>query len=168
VWSGRRHVMMGASQIDRFGNQNIAFIGDPRRPKAQLLGMRGAPGNTINHPTSYFIANHSVRSFVSKVDAVSGVGYDRAAALGASAARYHQIRRVISNKGVFDFETPDHAMRLRSVHPGVDVKDIVAATGFPLMIADPVKETRAPTPEELRLLREAIDPTGLGKKELGS
>jgi acyl CoA:acetate/3-ketoacid CoA transferase beta subunit len=166
VWSGRRHVMMGASQIDRFGNQNIAFIGDPRRPKAQLLGMRGAPGNTINHPTSYWIANHSHRSFVAKVDAVSGVGYDRAAALPAPVARYHRIHRVISNKGVFDFETPAHTMRLRSVHPGVDVKDVIAATGFTLVIADSVEETRAPTPEELRLLREVIDPTGLGKKEL--
>jgi acyl CoA:acetate/3-ketoacid CoA transferase beta subunit len=168
VWSGRRHVMMGASQIDRFGNQNIAFIGDPRRPKAQLLGMRGAPGNTINHPTSYWVPSHTVRSFVAKVDAVSGVGYDRAAQLGQRGSRYHHLRRVISNKAVFDFETPDHAMRLRSVHPGVAVKDVVAATGFPLVIADEVEETRAPTTDELRLLREVIDPTGLGKKELGA
>jgi acyl CoA:acetate/3-ketoacid CoA transferase beta subunit len=51
LWAGRRHVMMGATQIDRFGNQNIACIGDFERPRAQLLGMRGAPGNTINHPT---------------------------------------------------------------------------------------------------------------------
>ncbi len=166
VWSGRRHVMMGASQIDRFGNQNIAFIGDARRPKAQLLGMRGAPGNTINHRTSYFIPSHTTRSFAAKVDAVSGVGYDRAAALGPKGSRFHHLRRVISNKGVFDFETPDHAMRLRSVHPGVTVKDIVAATGFTLVIADQVEETRAPTAEEQRLLREVIDPTGLGKKEL--
>jgi acyl CoA:acetate/3-ketoacid CoA transferase beta subunit len=166
VWSGRRHVMMGASQIDRFGNQNIAFIGDPRRPKAQLLGMRGAPGNTINHPTSYFIASHSARSFVAKVDAVSGVGYDRAALLGPRAARHHQIRRVISNKGVFDFETRDHSMRLRSVHPGVEVKDVIAATGFELVIAEPLAKTREPNAEELRLLRDVIDPTGLGKREL--
>ena len=168
VWSGRRHVMMGASQIDRFGNQNIAFIGDPRRPKAQLLGMRGAPGNTINHATSYFIPSHSTRSFVVKVDAVSGVGYDRAAALGPVGSRHHHLRRVISNKGVFDFDTPDHAMRLRSVHPGVTVKDVLAATGFALVVPDRPEETRAPTPEELRLIREVIDPTGLGKKELGA
>jgi acyl CoA:acetate/3-ketoacid CoA transferase beta subunit len=168
VWSGRRHVMMGASQIDRFGNQNIAFIGsDPKKPKAQLLGMRGAPGNTINHKTSYWIPAHSVRSFVAKVDAVSGVGYDRAAALGPGA-RHHDLRRVISNKGVFDFETPNHAMRLRSVHPGVDVKDVIAMTGFELVIPDKIEVTRAPTAEELRLLREVIDPTGLGKKELGT
>ena len=52
VWSGRRHVMMGATQVDRFGNQNIACIGPWERPKAQLLGVRGAPGNTpveVNH-----------------------------------------------------------------------------------------------------------------------
>lgn len=168
VWSGRRHVMMGASQIDRFGNQNIAFIGDPKRPKAQLLGMRGAPGNTINHPTSYWIPSHSVRTFVAKVDAVSGVGYDRAASLGDRGRRFHHLRRVISNKGVFDFETPDHSMRLRSVHPGVDVKDVIAATGFPLVIGHTIEETPAPTAEQLRLLREVIDPTGLGKKELGT
>jgi hypothetical protein len=67
---------------------------------------------------------------------------------------------------VFDFETSDHAMRLRSLHPGVTVDDVVAATGFALVIPDHVEETRAPTAEELRLLREVIDPSGLGKKEL--
>src|SRR5258708_774115 len=57
LWSGRRHVMMGASQIDRYGNQNIASIGPWERPKVQLLGVRGAPGNTANHATSYWIPN---------------------------------------------------------------------------------------------------------------
>lgn len=166
VWSGRRHVMMGATQIDRYGNQNIACIGPFERPKAQLLGMRGAPGNTINHPTSYWIPAHSTRSFVARVDVVSGVGYDRAAALGEGSARFHAIRRVISNKGVFDFETADHAMRLRSVHPGVSVEDVVKSTGFPLVIPERVEETRAPTEEELRLIREAIDPKGLSDKEV--
>ena len=53
--AGRRHVMMGASQLDQFGNQNISCIGDWARPKAQLLGVRGAPGNTVNHPVSYWL-----------------------------------------------------------------------------------------------------------------
>jgi acyl CoA:acetate/3-ketoacid CoA transferase beta subunit len=166
VWAGRRHVIMGASQIDRFGNQNIASIGDPKRPKAQLLGMRGAPGNTINHATSYFVPNHSARSFVEKVDVVSGIGYDRAAALGARAARFHSIRRVVSNLGVFDFETPDRSMRLASVHPGVEAADVALATGFALVVPSNVPETRAPTDEELWLLRERIDPRGLGQKEI--
>jgi acyl CoA:acetate/3-ketoacid CoA transferase beta subunit len=166
VWSGRRHVMMGASQIDAFGNQNIAAIGDPTRPRAQLVGMRGAPGNTIHHATSYFIPDHSPRTFVARVDVVSGVGSDRARTLG-SAGRFHALRRVVSNLGVFDFATRDGRMRLASRHPGVSVEQIAAATGFRLAIpADEVPETRAPTDEELRWIREVIDPHGLGRKEL--
>jgi acyl CoA:acetate/3-ketoacid CoA transferase beta subunit len=166
VWSGRRHVMMGATQIDRYGNQNIACIGPWERPKAQLLGVRGAPGNTVNHPTSYWIPNHSTRSFVATVDCVSGVGYDRAAAAGPSATRFHEIRRVVSNLGVFDFETADHAMRIRSLHPGVDVEQVVAATGFELLIPEAVPESRLPTDDELRLIREVIDPSALRKAEV--
>jgi acyl CoA:acetate/3-ketoacid CoA transferase beta subunit len=165
VWSGRRHVMMGASQIDRHGNQNFAFVGDWERPKAQLLGFRGAPGNTIQNTTSYWIPGHSARVFVPQVDVVTGVGYDRAAALGPGG-RYHRLRHVVTDLGVLDFETPDHRMRLRSVHPGVTVDEIVAATGFELVVPDDVPETRAPEPDELALIREVIDPHGLRDQEV--
>jgi acyl CoA:acetate/3-ketoacid CoA transferase beta subunit len=168
VWSGRRHVMMGASQIDRYGNQNIAFVGGWERPKVQLLGFRGAPGNTINHATSYWVPNHSPRVFVERVDVVTGIGYDRAAKLGAKAARFHRIPCVVSNLCVFDFETNDHTMRVRSVHPGVTVEDVVAATGFELSIPDDVPESRLPTPEELRLIREVIDPTDARSREVAA
>lgn len=166
VWSGRRHVMMGATQIDRYGNQNIACIGDWHQPKAQLLGFRGAPGNTINHTTSYWVPNHNPRSFVAKVDVVSGVGYDRAAELGPVAARFHEIRRVVSNLGVFDFETDDHRMRIRSVHPGVTVAEVQEATAFELVVPDDVPESRLPTLDELQLIREVIDPKGLRHTEV--
>ena len=168
VWSGRRHIMMMASQIDRDGNQNISAIGDHARPKVQLVGVRGAPGNSVNHPTSYWVPDHSVRSFVAQVDVVSGVGYARAAAAGAGATRYHDVRRVVSNLGVFDFETPDHTMRLASRHTGVSVEDIVGATGFSLTIPDDVPETRLPTPEELDLLRTVLDPTSLRDRDVKS
>jgi acyl CoA:acetate/3-ketoacid CoA transferase beta subunit len=164
LWAGKRHVLMGATQIDRFGNQNIACIGDPKQPRAQLLGMRGAPGNTINHPTSYWVPNHGPKSFVAKVDVVSGVGYDRAAKLGPRSARFHEIRRVVSNLGVFDFASQGHAMRLVSLHPGVTLEEVVEKTDFPLVIEEPAA-TRAPTPEELRLLRERLDPAGLAARE---
>jgi acyl CoA:acetate/3-ketoacid CoA transferase beta subunit len=160
VWWGKRHVMMGASQIDRFGNQNIAYLGDAARPKVQLLGMRGAPGNTINHTTSYWVPKHSKRVFVPKVDAVSGIGYDRAAELGAGG-RFHEIRRVVSNLGVFDFDTPSRTMRLASIHPGVSVEEVVDQTGFDLVIPEAVPTTREPTAHELELLRNVIDPTGI-------
>jgi acyl CoA:acetate/3-ketoacid CoA transferase beta subunit len=166
TWSGRRHVMMGATQIDRFGNQNIASIGPIDAPKVQLLGFRGAPGNTINDPTSYWVPNHSPKVFVEHVDVVTGIGYDRAAELGAEAARFHRIPRVVSNLGVFDFETPSHAMRLRSVHPGVTVDEVVAATGFDLDVPDEVPESREPTAEELLFIRDVLDPNDLRSKEV--
>jgi acyl CoA:acetate/3-ketoacid CoA transferase beta subunit len=165
VWSGRRHVMMGATQVDRFGNQNLAAIGDYARPKVQLLGYRGAPGNTINDPTSYWVPNHGPKVFVPAVDTVTGIGWDRAAALGP-AGRFVEIRRVVSNLGVFDFETPDRSMRLRSVHPGVSVDDVMAATGFPLVVPDEVPTSRLPTAEELKLIREVIDPDGDREREV--
>ncbi|WP_327248706.1 CoA-transferase subunit beta [Streptomyces sp. NBC_01320] len=164
--TGRRHVMMGATQIDRHGNQNISCIGDWAAPKRQLLGVRGAPLNTLNNPTSYWIPRHSARVFVERVDMVCGVGYDRAAAAGPAATRYHRIPDVISNLGVFDFETPDRTMRLRSLHPGVTAEEVVEATGFALTIPDEVPYTREPTAAELRLIREVIDPKGVREREV--
>ncbi|MBZ4018396.1 CoA-transferase subunit beta [Streptomyces purpurogeneiscleroticus] len=166
VASGRRHVMMGASQIDRYGNQNISCIGDWEQPKRQLLGVRGAPINTLNNPTSYWVPRHSTRVFVEKVDMVSGVGYDRAAAAGPSATRYHRIPEVISDLGVFDFETPDRTMRLRSLHPGVTVGQVREATGFALTVPADVPYTREPTADELRLIRDVLDPKGLREREV--
>jgi acyl CoA:acetate/3-ketoacid CoA transferase beta subunit len=77
-----------------------------------------------------------------------------------------EVRRVVSNLAVLDFETPDHRMRLRSVHPGVTVADVVAATGFDLVVPDEVPESRLPTEEELRLIREVIDPDGTREREV--
>ncbi|AVV43209.1 CoA-transferase [Streptomyces sp. P3] len=161
VTGGRRHVMMGASQIDRYGNQNISCVGDWAKPVRQLLGVRGAPVNTLNNPTSYWIPRHSRRVFVAKVDMVCGVGYDRAA-----GARHHRIPRVVSDLGVFDFATPDRSMRLASLHPGVSVEQVREATGFELAAPDEVPYTREPTTAELRLIREVIDPEGARGREV--
>jgi acyl CoA:acetate/3-ketoacid CoA transferase beta subunit len=166
VWSGRRHVMMGGSQLDPHGNHNFAAIGDMKRPKAQLLGFRGAPGNTVNNVTSYWIPNHGPRVFVEKVDVVTGVGYDRADAAGSAATRHHSLRHVVTNLCVLDFDSVTHRMRLRSLHPGVTVDDVVAATGFTLVLPDDVPESRLPTEEELRLIRDVLDPKGTREKEV--
>ncbi|MEU0024009.1 CoA-transferase [Streptomyces sp. NPDC006335] len=162
VTGGRRHVMMGASQLDRYGNQNISCIGDWARPRRQLLGVRGAPVNTLNNPTSYWVPRHSRRVFVEKVDMVCGVGYDRAA-----GARFHRIPRVVSDLGVLDFDTPDRSMRLASLHPGVTVDQVREATGFDLVVPDEVPYTREPTDRELELIREVIDPQDTRSREVG-
>jgi acyl CoA:acetate/3-ketoacid CoA transferase beta subunit len=167
VWRGRRHVMMMPSQIDRHGNSNISSIGpDYHRPAVQLLGVRGAPGNTVNHPTSYWLPRHTSRSFVPRVDMVSGVGYDSAAAAGPAAERFHDLRRVVSNLAVLDFGGPGHAMRIVSLHPGVERAEVEAATGFELAGEQLPPTTRTPSDEELGLIREVIDPRRLRSREV--
>ncbi|MEV6345413.1 CoA-transferase [Actinoplanes sp. NPDC051851] len=146
VAAGRRHVMMGASQLDRYGNQNISCVGDWARPHRQLLGVRGAPGNTVNHATSYWVPKHTPRVFVEHVDMVCGVGYDR------PAGPFHELRVVVTDLAVLDFATPDHRMRLRSVHPGVTVDEVRAATGFDLTVPARVPVTREPSAAELALI----------------
>jgi acyl CoA:acetate/3-ketoacid CoA transferase beta subunit len=165
VWHGARHVMMVPSQVDAHGGANISAIGDYRRPKVQLLGVRGAPGNTVSHPTSYWVPKHSPRVFVPKVDMAAGVGNDRAAAAGPAAQRYHDLRRVVTNLAVLDF-APTGELRLASVHPEVAVDEVREATGFPLVVDADVPTTRLPTHDELRLIREALDPKGLRDREV--
>ena len=164
---GKRHVMMGATQIDRHGNQNISAIGDFAQPKRQLLGSRGAPGNTVNNRTSYWVPRHSPRVFVEAVDIVSGVGPSRAAAAGA--ARFNDIHRVVSNLGVLDVNGPERTLRLLSVHPGVSVDQVREASGCEIHVdgadAD-VPVSRVPTTEELLVIREVLDPKGLRFKEV--
>jgi len=166
AWAGKRHVMMGPAQIDQYGNANISAIGDLARPTRQLLGLRGAPGNTVHHRTSYWVPRHTTRTFVPRVDIVAGVGYDSAAAAGPAATRFHDLRRVVTNLAVLDFATPDHSMRLASVHPGITVDDVVAHTGFELVIDGQVPQTPVPTAAQLQLIRDVIDPGGLRHREV--
>ncbi len=82
------------------------------------------------------------------------------------ASRFHDIRRVVTNLATMDFDTPDHRMRLRSVHPGVTVDEVVEATGFELVIDDRLEESRSPTDDELRLIREVLDPNDTRSAEV--
>ncbi len=164
VWSGKRHVVMGASQMDQYGNQNFAAIGPYRKPKAQLLGLRGAPGNLINHPTTYWIPNQA-RTFSNTVDVVSAPGYDRIAQLPEASRKHFEIRRVVTNLAAYDFDTEDRRMRVRSLHPGVSLEQAQEASPFELAVTGDLSESRLPTDEELRLIREVFDPDGVRKGE---
>jgi len=162
VAAGTRHVVMGANQLDRYGNQNISHFGPYEKPTRMMFGPRGGPGNTINHRTSYWVPKHSARVFAESVDFVSGVGWDRADGV---SSRFLDVYRVVSNLAVLDFGGPSHAMRLVSVHPGVTVDEVQAATSFELAIDGEVPTTRLPTDDELALLNE-IDPKNFRGKEV--
>jgi glutaconate CoA-transferase subunit B len=159
LWSGRRHAMTMPTQIDRHGNSNISLIGDPAKPKVQLLGARGIPGNTINHTCSFFVPNHNPRCFVERVDMASGVGYDDARWGEGVRRDFMELRLVVSNLAVMDFNGPGKTMRIVSTHPGVTVDQVREQTGFELHADTDVGETPGPTAEQLELLQE-LDPHG--------
>ena len=162
---GRRHVVMGANQIDRYGNQNLSAFGPLQHPSRQMFGVRGAPGNTINHATSYWVGNHSKRVFCDAVDIVSGIGWDKVDT-GNPAFRFTNVYRVVSNLGVFDFGGPGHTMRAVSLHPGVDPDEVASNTSFEVHDLDTAERTRLATVDELALIRERIDPKALRDKEV--
>jgi acyl CoA:acetate/3-ketoacid CoA transferase beta subunit len=162
---GRRHVVMGANQIDQYGNQNLSAFGPLQHPTRQMFGVRGAPGNTINHATSYWVGNHSKRVFCDSVDIVSGIGWDRVDP-DNPAFRFTDVHRVVSNLGVFDFGGPGHTMRAVSLHPGVEPDQVAANTSFEVHGLNEAKYSRLATGDELSLIREHIDPKALRDNEV--
>lgn len=148
------------AQVDACGNfNNIAFGKDYHRPRMRLPGTGGMPDVTpySNHVYLY-VPRHSRVTFVEKLDFISGLGHS------PERKRGRGPNYLITDLGQFDWA--NGRMRLTSVHPGTSVERIQAKTGFKLEIAPDVHETPAPTDEEIRLLREAIDPLGVRKLEM--
>ena len=167
VWSGRRHLMMMATQIDRTGNQNISAIGDWARPKAQLVGVRGAPGNTVNHPTSYWVPDHSTRSFVEQVDVVCGVGY---AAGGGGRAGGHPVPRDPAGSsptsGSSTSRRPTGPCACARCTPGSPSTRWSRPPGSSWWSPTTSPTPGCPTAEELELIREVLDPRGSRDREM--
>ena len=169
VWGGKRHAMVGPVQVDRFGQGNISMVGsDYARPKSMMLGVRGFPGNSINHANSFFVPNHSTKVFVpGEVDAVGSVGYNPARlAKGWTLEETTDIRFIFTNLCVMDFGGPSHQVRLVSLHPGVTAAQVKEATGFPIHVPESVGVTPDPTPEQLALLAQ-LDPHNLRATAMG-
>lgn len=161
VWTGRRHAMVTPTQIDRFGQINLSRLGGTHaRPKTQMLGVRGFPGNTIYHPNSFFFPAHTPRVFVAgEVDMVSGAGYNPTKRVAGGNYAGVDLRVIVTNLCVMDFAGPDNAVRVVSLHPGVSFDEVQEATGFALI--DAVEgETPAPTAEQLEVIA-SLDPHGV-------
>lgn len=162
VWSGKRHAMVGPTQIDRFGQANISMIGkDYDKPRTMMLGVRGFPGNSISHANSFFVPNHSTKVFVDgEVDMVASVGYNPARLARGWSLDDIDVRMVFTNLAVMDFGGPERQLQVVSLHPGVTAEQVQEATGFALHIPADVQETAAPTEAQLALLAR-LDPHNL-------
>ena len=166
VWGGKRHALVGPTQIDRFGQANISCIGDYAKPKAQMLGVRGFPGNSISHANSFCVPSHNRRVFVEgEVDMVASVGYNPARLARGWALDDIDIRLIITDLCVLDFQGPQRQMRIRSLHPGVTAAQVQDNTGFELHVPHDCPTTAAPTVEQLQLIQR-LDPHNLRALQL--
>jgi glutaconate CoA-transferase subunit B len=159
VWSGRRHAMLGPTQIDRFGQSNTSALGGTyQQPKVMMLGARGFPGNSISHPNSFFVPGHNKRVFVEgECDFVSSIGYNPERLPRGHSLEDIDIRLVVTDLCVMDFGGTDHQMRLVSLHPGISAEQVCDNTGFELEIGGDVPVTAAPTDAQLAIIA-TLDP----------
>jgi glutaconate CoA-transferase subunit B len=152
---------LGAAQIDRFGNLNTTVIGDYRHPKVRLPGSGGACEIAIHARKVYVIMPLSKRGFVEKLDFTTSPGHlsgtpgERQAAGMPGAGP----QLVITDKAVF--ETREGEITLTSIHPGYELEAITQEVSWPLKIASDLQATPVPGKEELRLIREELDPQGI-------
>lgn len=159
VWSGKRHAMVTPVQVDRYAQGNIAALGgDFKKPKVQLLGVRGFPGNSLCHKNSMFIPSHTKRTFIEgEVDVVASIGFNEKRWPEGTTITKPDIGIVVTNLCVMDFNGPNNAARVISLHPGVTFEEVQAETGFPLIAIDNMPTTKAPTEEQLEIINK-LDP----------
>lgn len=155
---------LGAAQIDRFGNINTTVIGDYARPKTRLPGSGGACEIAINARQVFVIMRQSARSFVETIDFRTSPGNLGGAETAARIRREQGwLGRgpsvVVTDLGIYHFDETGE-MRLDSLHPGATLDEVRATMGWAPKIAPDLATTPPPTDEELRLIREELDPEG--------
>ncbi len=154
---------LGAAQIDRFGNINTTVIGDYHHPRTRLPGSGGACEIAINARQVFVILRQSTRSFVDRIDFRTSPG-NLGGTADAAALRREQgwmgsgPSVVVTDLGIYHFEA-DGVMRLDSLHPGATVEAVRASVGWELAVAPDLVTTPVPTADELRVIRDELDPT---------
>jgi glutaconate CoA-transferase subunit B len=154
--------LLGGAQIDRFGNLNTTVIGDYKKPKTRLPGSGGACEIAINAQRTFMIMRLKRRAFVEKLDFLTSPGHltggDSRARLGLPGGGPELM---ITDKAILNFDNPEREMQLSDLYPGVTLEDVQAEVGWPLRLAATIGKTAPPTTEEIRLIRDEVDPQGM-------
>jgi glutaconate CoA-transferase subunit B len=167
VWSGQRHALVGPSQVDRFGQANISALGGSyEKPKVQMLGVRGFPGNSISHANSFFVPSHNKRAFIDgECDVVSSIGYNPSRLPKGYKLSDIDIRRAITDLCVMDWGGENFQPRVVSLHPGVSFDEVQDNTGFELVMSENCQETAHPTLQQLEIIAR-LDPANIRARQL--
>jgi glutaconate CoA-transferase subunit B len=160
--TGRRVVgILGAAQIDPYGNLNSTVIGDYDAPRVRFSGSGGAADVASFVSRTIIFMQHEKRKFVPEVDYLTSPGWlsggDARRQAGLSEGGPHLV---ITNMAIMGFDAADHRMFLKAIYPGVHVSDIIQNTGFDIDVSR-VESTPPPSEKELRILRHICDPQKL-------
>ena len=154
--------MLGAAEIDRFGNMNSTVIGDYLHPAVRLPGSGGANDIASMAARVIIIARHSKRRFPESLSYLTSPGFlTGRKARQASPLPGRGPISLITDLGTFGFDEASGELVVETLHAGVEHDEVIDATGFPLAVPSDVPETRPPTVEELAALRTRIDPDGV-------
>jgi glutaconate CoA-transferase subunit B len=146
-------------QIDRWGSVNVSLIGTPEHPRHRFHGIAVADAMVLVQQVCLYVTEHDPRVFPTELMYQTGTGHvDRDRWRTTVRAPGRGPTSVITPLCVIDFETPERTARVRSLHPGVTADEVRAATGFDIAVDDDVAESLPPSDEELRVLREVVDP----------
>jgi len=154
--------LLGGAQIDKHGNLNSTVIGDYAKPKTRLPGSGGACEIATNAQRTFMIMRLKRRAFVEKLDFVTSPGHlmggDSRSRLGLPGGG---PEIVITDMAILNFDNAEREMELSALYPGVTEKNVQEEVGWPLRLAPKIEEVSAPSTEELRLIREELDPSGM-------
>ncbi len=149
---------LGGLETDQFGNLNTTLVGDPRGQFRHMVGSGGANDIASSARRTIIIIRHEARKLRKAVSFVTSPGYISGGDSRERAGLPGGPSRVITDKAIFGFDPQTKQMVLLSVHPGIRQEDVLAAMEFTPLVPARVPETEPPTPEQLRLIREVIDP----------
>ncbi len=156
------YAFLGGAQIDKFGNINSTVVGDYAKPKVRFPGSGGANDFASFCWRTMIMTVHTKARFVEKCDFVTSPGYlTGAGAREAAGLPQGGPYKIITDLAVMGFDEKTQAMKVESLHPGVELDKVRAETGFELLVAKDLGRTEPPTDEELKILREEVDPLRL-------
>jgi acyl CoA:acetate/3-ketoacid CoA transferase beta subunit len=152
---------LGGLEIDAYGNLNTTLLGDPKGRFRHFTGSGGANDIASCARRTIIIIRHEARKLNEAVSFVTSSGYLRGGGEREAAGLRGGPSRVITDKAIFDFDPDSRRMRLVSIHPGTTREEVLANMNFQPILPDDLPITEPPTAEQLRLIREEIDPDGM-------
>lgn len=149
---------LGGLETDQYGNLNTTLIGDPRGKFRHMVGSGGANDIASSAKRTIIIMRHDARKLKKTISFVTSPGYVTGGESRAKAGLSGGPSRVITDKAIFGFHPETKQMMLMSIHPGNTIEDVVGTMGFAPVVPQHVPYTEPPEKEQLRLIREVIDP----------